>query len=175
MTHYSRAETGLRAPKGRYFLDRADVEGIALHWPAMAAPLTNPPAVMAALRTWQRYHMDSKGWSDIAYQVAVDQAGNTYRLRGLRYRSGANGDLDVNQRYGALLLVLAPGEEPTQKLIRAVQGRVAAFRRIFPGAVEIKGHGDVRPEPTACPGPAVTRLIRTGAFEPPRKDPTHHG
>lgn len=170
MTHYSRSEWGGRPPKaGRTRLDPQRVQGIALHWPAMTGRLTTVDQVKAALRSWQAYHMDTRGWSDIAYQVAIDQAGNTYGLRGLRIRSGANGDQDVNERFGALLLVLAEGEEPSPELIRAVQGRVRRHRELFPRSKRVVGHSDIRPEPTACPGPAVMELIRAGKFNPPKR------
>lgn len=166
MTHYSRTDWGARPARAKYPLDPGDVVGIALHWPGITSRLTTPNAVHRSLQAWQRLHMDARGWSDIAYQVAIDQAGNTYRLRGLRFRSGANGDDDVNRRYGALLLVVAEGEKPTEELIRAVRGRVAAFQERFPHARRVVGHQDVRPEPTACPGPALMRLIEAGAFTP---------
>jgi hypothetical protein len=168
MTSYSREDWGARLPRARYPLDPAQVEGIALHWPAMVDELAKVDQVKAALRDWQRYHMDSRGWSDIAYQVAVDQAGNWYQLRGLRHRSGANGDDLVNQRFGALLLVLAEDEQPTPEMIRTTRARIARFQHIFPRGVRIVGHQDVRPEPTSCPGPAVMDLIHAGRFTPKR-------
>jgi hypothetical protein len=122
--------------------------------------------VSAALRSWQTYHMDTNGWSDIAYQVAVDQSGNTYRLRGFRTQSGANGGTEVNETYGALLLVLAIGETPTPAMVAAVRRRVARFRELYPKGTRIVGHQDVRPEPTSCPGPAVMGLIHAGKFRP---------
>lgn len=170
MTHYSRQDWGARDPHAKYLLDPDDVEGIALHWPAMSGRLDTPTEVMAALRSWQNYHMDGRGWSDIAYQVAIDQLGNTYRLRGIRYRSAANGGTDVNLRFGALLLVVAPGETPSDAMVRAVRRRVRAFQRVFPNGRRIVGHGDIRPGGTECPGPAVRRLIRVGAFNPVTKD-----
>ena len=164
---FSRSEWGARpANPGPGPLFGATVESIALHWPAMTEPLTTVADVMAALRSWQRFHMDDKGWSDIAYQEAYDQAGNTYILRGLDTQSGANGDVDGNEENGALLLILAPGEQPSPAMMKAVRAGVARHRALFRNSVGVKGHSDVRPEPTACPGPIVLALIRTGAFEP---------
>jgi hypothetical protein len=111
-------------------------------------------------------HMDDRGWSDIAYQMAFDQDGNTYVLRGLRKQSGANGDTDVNEAYGAFLLVLAPGEHPSDAMLTAVRKSVSAFRLLYPKGRQIVGHRDVRPEPTDCPGDTVMRAIRLGMFEP---------
>lgn len=173
MTHYSRTEIGLRPTRGRTRLDRADVEGVALHWPGTETRYQTAAGVMAALRGWQRLHMDTNGWSDIAYQLAFDQHGNTYGLRGLRYRSGANGDTDVNERYGAFLLVLAIGEQPTPAMIAAVTKKVGRFFHLFPDAARVVGHLDVRPEPTACPGPAVMRLIHSNAFTPHTRKEIH--
>ncbi len=165
MTHYSRDEWQARAPRATYDLDREDVDGIVLHWPAMSSPLGNVARVMSALRSWQSYHMDTLGWSDIGYQLAFDQAGNVYRLRGIQHRSGANGDMDVNERYLAFLLILAPGEKPSPAMLRRVRRYIKIGRRLYPNAKVVVGHNDVRPEPTACPGPIVTRLINEGAFK----------
>lgn len=167
MTRYSREDWQARPPRATYDMDPSEVVGVALHWPAMSRPLGNVERVMSALRSWQNYHMDQLDWSDIAYQLAFDQAGNVYRLRGIRHRSGANGDTHVNERFGAFLLVLAPGEQPTPAMLRRVRRYIKVYRRIFPRATRIVGHNDIRPEPTACPGPIVSRLIDTDAFRPP--------
>lgn len=171
MTFYTRSDWGARrANGGPGALSPVRVEGVALHWPAMSKPLRGFDEVSAALRGWQDYHMDGHGWSDIAYQEAFDQDGNVYSLRGLTTQSGANGNQDVNERYGAFLLIVGPGEKPSGAMVRAVQDRVEAFRARFPQGKKIVGHGDIRPDGTACPGPAVNALIRKGVFEP--KDPT---
>lgn len=166
MTFLTRADWGARPPRqGPGPLDPLDVIGIALHWPAMAKPLRGD-AVSAALRSWQDYHMDTRGWSDIAYQEAIDQDGNVYELRGLHTQSGANGDTDVNEEYGALLLVLAPGELPTPELMTATRARIARHRTLFPQSRRVVGHQQIRPEPTACPGPIVQKLIDADRFNP---------
>lgn len=170
MTHYTRAQIGLRAPRARYAFGGPDVDGIAVHWPAMKKPVHGFAAVMAALRNWQAFHMDTRGWSDIAYQEAVDQDGNSYELRGLDHQSGANGGTDVNERFGALLLILAPGEQPTEAMMRTARARIAAHRRLHPSSTRIVGHGQIRPGGSECPGPIAQRLIDRGAFEP-RPDP----
>lgn len=169
--HFNRDEIGLRPARGKYFLERRDVRGVALHWPGMKTPLGNPERVKSALRSWQALHMDTDqiapgGASDIAYQIAIDQAGNTYQLRGLRYRSGANGGTTQNRDYGAILLVLAVGEKPSDDMIRSLRRRIAAHRRIFPGSTEIVGHREIRDTPTACPGDKIQALIDQGKLDP---------
>lgn len=165
MTRFSRSAWGARpAEPGPGRLDKRKVVGIALHWPAMTRPVRGVRAVSEALRSWQRFHMDDRGWSDIAYQEAIDQDGNTYVLRGLWNQSGANGDRDLNERYGSLLLVLAPGERPTRKMIDAVNRRIARHREAFPRSTQVVGHNDIRREGTACPGAIVSAMIDAGVF-----------
>lgn len=174
MTRYTRKEWGAARPNGNAgAMDPGRVEGLALHWPGMATPRRGFDQVARALRAWQRYHMGAQGWSDIAYQEAVDQDGNVYVLRGFDTRSGANGNVDLNDRFGALLLILGPGEEPTAAMVQAVRRRREAFRDKYPGGRRIVGHGTIRPGGTACPGPAVNRLIGAGAFASQRQVANH--
>lgn len=173
MTYYTREEWAARdASGGPGPLDVEQVEGIALHWPAMQRPLKFVEEIKAALRGWQNYHMDDRGWSDIGYQEAVDQLGNAYGLRGLRTQSGANGDRDVNERFGALLLILAPGEKPSDAMVKTVRARIARHRELFPRSELIVGHDEIRPEATACPGPIVIQGIDDDLFEPNPAEPS---
>jgi hypothetical protein len=162
-------------------LTPANLKGVALHYPAMGArTLLSQTSVAAALRGWQDYHMAPKpkgrGWSDIAYQVAVDQAGRKWNLRGLTTRSGANGDGPANEAYGAILLVVGDDEEPTGAMVQATQEVVRDWRRLYPKATEIQTHNAVRTrytgEGTDCPGTHVSKLIAAGAFNPPAT-PSH--
>lgn len=177
-----RSAWGARTSRGAVALSMSAVDGVALHWPGMAKPINavgdiGKRRVASALRGWQAYHMDGRGWSDIAYQIAVDQAGRAWTLRGLNIRSGANGDGSVNRRYGAILLVLGPGEQPTDAMKTTVHGVVADFRKRFPGSrTKPYGHGEVRPDGTDCPGPAARSAISRGDFTPganaPAKPPS---
>lgn len=160
---FSRKEWGARPPTARYRLNPLEVRGVALHWPGDSIRRHTPDEVKRALRAWQADHMDRRGWSDIAYQEAIDQDGNRYQCRGLRHRSAANGDEDVNRTHGAILLVLAIGEKPSPAMVKEVKARVGRFGHIF-GAIDVVGHRDIRPGPTACPGDQVAALIEAGAF-----------
>jgi hypothetical protein len=132
----------------------------------MTSRITTVEGVFSALRGWQDFHMDGKGWSDIAYQLAIDSSGNRYELRGLATTSGANGDLDVNQRFGAVLLILAPGEPVSDAMAAQARRVVAEHRSLFPRSDRLVGHSDIRPEPTECPGPVAHAALRAGRFDP---------
>ena len=165
-----RSAWGARPPEGKTSLVRAEVDGIAIHWPGSAridaAGDAGARRVASALRGWQDYHMDDRGWSDIAYQIAVDQAGRAWTLRGLNIRSGANGNSDVNRRYGAILLILGPGEQPSALMKATVRGVIADFRRWFPAGTQIRPHSAVRPDGTDCPGDLARAAISRGDFTP---------
>lgn len=169
----TRAQIGLRPRNGGgAALKVVNVEGYALHWPGMAKPIDAAGAiglrrVCSALRGWQNYHMDVRGWSDIAYQAAFDQAGRKYTLRGLNIQSGANGNQDVNVRFGAFLLVLAPGEKPSAAMIATVKEVGGEFcARFTDSRRKPYGHRDVRPAGTDCPGPLAYAAIQAGTFTP---------
>lgn len=169
MTYYRRAQWRARAVAPGQRLDRNAVVGLALHWPGDSVRRETPAEVMAALRSFQTQHVDGNGWRDIAYQEAVDQAGNVYRLRGLRYQSAANGDTDTNERYGAVLLLLAIGEKPSEAMRAAVRRVVTRHRQLFPRSTKLVPHSAIRPDPTDCPGDLVRQLIANGQLEPNRK------
>lgn len=171
-TYLPRSAWGARPSNGGVALVASEIDGAALHWPGMAAPIDaagdiGQRRIASALRGWQNYHMDTRGWSDIAYQIAIDQAGRAWTLRGLNIRSGANGDADVNRRFGAFLLILAPGEKPSLAMIATTKGVHADFRKRFPGArLKPYGHRDVRPAGTDCPGSIAYAAIQAGTFTP---------
>lgn len=169
VTYLSRSAWGARPPNGGPGpLTVSRVEGAVIHWPGSSDPdgIHTMAEVASALRGWQAYHMDNRGWSDIAYQVAVDQAGRAWELRGLRTQSGANGNEDLNERFGAILLVLVAGEQPSAAMKATTRGVVADFRNIFPRGTAIKPHSEVRPGGTDCPGPAARAAIDRGDFTP---------
>lgn len=169
--YYRRSEIGLRPARSRGIpLKWLVVKGVALHWPAMGKDrLRTVDEVMRALRGWQDYHQKTQGWSDIGYQLAVDQEGNSYELRGHGIRSGANGNLNLNLRFGAILLVLAEGEWPTAAMLATVRWEIKQHRKRYRRSTWIGGHGDIRPGGTQCPGPAVEQLLADGAFTPERR------
>lgn len=173
-TYKPRSAWGARPAKtGPGLLTPSRVRGVALHWPGSGETdsFDSDSEVAAALRGWQAFHMDGRGWSDIAYQVAVSQDGDVWTLRGLREQSGANGCNEANEAYVAILLILVAGEEPSAAMKASVRDVVADVRTIYGNdAAEIKPHSVVRrvceSGGTDCPGPAATAAIVRGDFEP---------
>ena len=167
----SRSAWGARPPTNSSALIASEVDGTGIHYPGMGSrKLVTQDQVASALRGWQNYHMDDRGWADIAYQAAVDQAGRKWTLRGLKIRSAANGDSDVNHRYGAILLVIGDDEPLSEALKATVREVVAEFRLYYPKGVLIRPHSAIRPDPTSCPGNRARLAISRGEFEPTTED-----
>lgn len=180
MTYNDRASTGMGPRKGGSRFVASQVKGVAVHWngPPVGAGASRGErdAVRSYLRGIQRFHQVDRGWSDVAYNFAVDNAGNVWELRGLDYRSAANGDTVPNQQYVAILCVIGQGQKPTPAMYDGLRTTVKRIRAKYPKATLIKTHNQVRPHPTECPGPDVSAAIRRGDLEPgkapkPKPDP----
>jgi len=167
VTYLTRADWGARPARNANKLIVREVRGVGIHYPGMGTRrLVTQSQVAGGLRGWQDYHMDGRDWADIAYQVAVDQAGRAWQLRGLNIRSAANGDETVNHQYGAILLVIGDDEVPTEALKATTRGVVADFRKWFPAGTLIRPHSAIRPDPTDCPGDRARACITRGEFDP---------
>lgn len=170
MTFHDRDDWGAAPAKsGPGELTPSRVKGVVIHWPGSGETdsFDNDAEVAAALRGWQRFHQQDRGWSDIAYQRAFSQDGDVWDLRGLRTQSGANGNNELNETYGAFLLILVAGEEPSAAMKASVRASIAEFRRIYgDDAALILPHSAVRPDGTDCPGPKARAAIARGDFEP---------
>ena len=59
--------------------------GIVVHH----SGVPNPPDGVAAIRAFERYHMETRGWNAIAYNWLVDERGVIYEGRGPGIVSGA--------------------------------------------------------------------------------------
>lgn len=160
---HARSEWGAKPPVNA--LPRFDhrLRGIAVHWNGPAVTGSTP----AVLRADQRYHQETKGWSDIAYNLAVDQAGEIWEARGLGVRSGANGSTEANVTHGAVVCLLGEGQVPSHPMLQGLKLAVAQFAFVN-GLTnpEVRTHNDVRPTPTACPGPELTAYVHGGLVLP---------
>jgi hypothetical protein len=144
----------------------SEVAGIVVHWPGTTGPIGDPgqAKIAARLDSYRSYHVNFKGWADIAYNYAVDQAGRVWILRSAPSRSAANGDEAVNRKYVAVLLLVGPGEHPSAAMLSGFMLARREITRHYPKALAVRGHQDVRPEPTDCPGVIVETLVANGTL-----------
>lgn len=140
----------------------AQIEGVALHYPGTPGTigLESEAQTAARLEGYRRQHVNANGWKDIAYNVAVDQRGNVWTLRGVSRQAGANGTTAGNRAYGAILLLIGNNETPSAAMIAGVQYAARLWDARYKGVKYMRPHSYfVR---TACPGSPVRRLLNDG-------------
>lgn len=155
----TRAEWGARTSKGRTVL--RDTTSPTLHWNGPKVGLTadsTPDEEAKYLRGVQEFHMDKRGWNDIAYNFAFAPSGRVYELRGWKVRSAANGTNAGNNASHAFLLMIGEGDDITQRMVDSVRRMRALGDSNF-----VKAHRDWKS--TACPGAEIAQFIREGRFE----------
>lgn len=166
-----RSAWGARPSEPHRGFDSSALLGIAVHYNGPPVSKTAFTAPQSYLRGTQAYHMDDRGWSDIAYNLAVDQTGTLWTLRGLLTESGANGDNDVNHKFGAILGILGGDQEPSAEMIAGIRFGVSVWRKKYPQALKVVGHMDIRVGGTDCPG-NLYPYVKRGAFIPGTSTPT---
>jgi hypothetical protein len=135
--------------------DDGDLSGLWLpdtpvgHWGGHTVPAVLHINCRRIVRGWQRYHIDSKGWRDLAYNYLFCNHGVTFRGRGWN-PSGAT--LGWNHRAPAIAWVGGSGGTMTDAAFEAAE---TLWRQVY-AAIDLTprpgmGHKDVRD--TACPGP----------------------
>ena len=172
MTLHPRSDWTSVPPANAHRFDPSLVQGVAVHWNGPAVPksaLSDPRNFLKGVR---RFHVNTRGWSDIAYNFAVDQRGDVWVLRGMRHKSAANGDRRTNARWVAVLAIIGRGQEPTPRMLDGLKRVVVMTRRAYRRGDRVTTHKAISPSGTACPGPDLIRWVRTTFHEDEEDDVT---
>lgn len=157
----TRAQWGARAPKRAGNLIGANPKGSAIHWegPKMG---TFPHSECAKrIRGVQDFHMDGRGWSDIAYNEIVCPHGVRYEGRGYLRGSAANGTTAANLVWFAICVLVGKGDPVSPAVLAAVRDAVTDYRAHGAGSA-VTGHRDHTA--TECPGDQLYAEVRKGTF-----------
>ncbi len=110
----------------------------------------------SAIQSIQGYHMDEKGYGDIAYHFLVDPSGRVFEGRSLAWQGAHAGGTNNVRNIGVCLLGDFDREAPTRASLDALARLVAQLRDTHGiAANRVYGHGELKT--TACPG----RHLRT--------------
>lgn len=135
------------------------------HWNGPTVGLgVAPPAddVARFLRGVQSYHIDSKGWNDIAYSFAVDPLGRIWELRGWGV-AGAHTE-GHNTTSMAVFFTVGVGDPITPAMVNgAEQLMIEGLNRGYSNSL-VRPHSDVRQ--TSCPGDGLRAYL--AGRTPPR-------
>lgn len=110
------------------------------------------------VRAYQAFHMDSRGWADIAYSSLVCPHGHRYEGRGLDARTAAQGTNIGNNTSHATCYIAGDGDPLTPQAMAAYVDESHRLRGLK------KGHRDWKP--TACPGDPLYRWVHSGQSAP---------
>lgn len=157
----TRAQWGARPPKDTTGLERSRVKGIAVHYSASNADEQESHRNCAArVRGIQNFHMDGRGWNDIAYSFVVCKHGYIYVGRGWFNRTAANGTNAGNSEYLAVCFL---GDDTRNRDDVTDEGR-QAFMRVFARfKVWYRRKPVLKPHSaftsTSCPGDELRRWV----------------
>jgi hypothetical protein len=149
---------------------QATAKGVKVHYEGTAVStklLTDHDACIAEWKAIRKSHLanTAENYSDVAYNYAACPHGYLLEGRGLRKRTGANGNQALNQAHYAILgLVGSSGlTKPTDAMLGAIRDGIELLRKNGAGN-EIKGHRDGYA--TSCPGPDLYAWVQKGAPRP---------
>lgn len=144
--------------------------GVKVHYegaPVSRTLLTDHAACIAEWKAIRASHLanTAENYSDVAYNYAACPHGFLLEGRGLRKRTGANGNQTLNIAHYAIVgLVGSSGlTEPTDAMLGAIRDGIELLRANGAGP-EIKGHRDGYA--TACPGGPLYAWVQRGAPRP---------
>lgn len=157
----SREEAGLRPPKSvSHSITPAHLTGhYAGPSPWGAGGIGDHNRCATIWRGYQAFHMNTRGWSDIAYTSGVCPHGDVFEGRGPGVRTAANGTDRGNQMSYATCYIGGAGDPLTDEAKFAYL--VEALRL---GEPLDRGHRDWKA--TACPGDPLYEWIHAGAPMP---------
>ena len=155
----SRADWGARPPLSPPSKWTDGPHDLVVHWVGGSGSLnlSNPSQVPQAIRNIQAYEQ-SKGYSDIAYNLIADPFGQVWNGRTLAFAGAANGPA-TNGTKPSVCLLLNKDDLMTVQMKDAVR---QIRRELCPG--QLLGHREVNL--TFCPGDDVMRWVQSERVTP---------
>lgn len=128
--------------------------GVAVHWSGADVGDQDHRFCAAQVRGIQRYHQQSRGWADIAYNYLICQHGKVFVGRGLQAASAANGTENANRTFVAVCLLLGPHD----RFSGAAEIALVTLRHwLMQRKVRDKVWPHSRFLTTECPGPFLRK------------------
>ena len=155
LTIISRSGWEARPPKKPFTkLKRWRVKGIVLHH----SGVKNGPSGVTAVKQYERFHMDSRGWNAIAYNWLVDEKGVVYEGTGPGIQSGAT--KGWNSRTEAICYTgWGAAKVPNEALV-SIKALINDIQGRYDHGLWVKGHRDLGN--STCPGNWLYDWLRAG-------------
>jgi peptidoglycan hydrolase-like protein with peptidoglycan-binding domain len=164
MAFITREQWGAAAPRGTGN-PLGDPTGVTVHWEGPKIG-TRPHSQCAALvRSIQAFHQNTRGWSDIAYNLLGCEHGDVFEGRGASRGNAANGSTASNLGRYSVCALVGQGDPITDTLKAGILDGVAYLRRASGRALPtVDCHSDWFA--TSCPGPDLRAWVKAGAGHP---------
>jgi hypothetical protein len=159
----TRAQAGLRPPKQ---VNKGNLNKPSTgHWngPTVTVggnAVFSHDKCAAIWRGIQSFHMNTRGWNDIAYNFGICQHGYVFEGRGLNVRNGANGTNEGNKTSHCLMMMAGPGNPFNTAEKAAFRDCVKYVADHTDAPYSALGHRDWHS--TECPGGARYDWIHGG-------------
>jgi hypothetical protein len=158
----SRKAWGARTPRGRTPIP-GGVTGIALHYEGPKTGTFPHSECDNRVRSIQRFHMDNRGWDDIAYTALVCPHGYVYEGRGPGVRTAAQGTNYGNDEFYAVCWLGGEGDPFGAASKQGFLDAIAWLRSRGAGRA-VKPHSAFHS--TGCPGAPIRNWISAGLPKP---------
>lgn len=115
------------------------------------------------MKSMQDYHMDGQGWSDIAYNFAIDPDGlEVYEGRGWNVRPGSQKNHNTNT-WSVVIMGNFDKTKPEPALLRKIAELVNYGQELgyLPKDAVLVGHKNAPGQSTTCPGKYLYRELDT--------------
>ena len=134
------------------------IKFITIHY--IGAPIPASEDESRRCRSTQNYHMDTRKWSDIAYNYLVGQSGKAYVGRGRNRKNAADGGTKNRHSLSICVLLGTKHIQPTEAMLATVQNLVWDLVEEFPTIKKVRPHKKLKA--TSCPGPVFTARLKAG-------------
>ena len=154
----SRRQWGARKPKDRSYQDPRSVRELFIHYSESpsASSIRQQKQIM---RDLQDFHMDGRGWSDIAYNYLVFNGSRPRVFYGRGARVIPAAQLNHNTGTVAVCVVMRAGDKLTWQTKLQLRRLVWHLRaKVIKRNVPVKPHSAVTQ--TSCPGDQLRAFIK---------------
>jgi hypothetical protein len=157
----SRSEWGAEYAQGSGAIP-GPVYGVTCHWEGPHMGDFAHSVCTRKVRTIERFHAVTRGWSGIAYSAVVCPHGYVFEGRGIGVRTAANGESAIggNDHWYAVCYLGGAGDPFTAAGQRGMADAIAWLRRGGAGP-KVNGHRDHHA--TECPGDDIYAWAHSAA------------
>lgn len=150
---------GARKPKGRTYQDPRSVKELFIHYSESPGGQTAFPVQRRAVQQIQDFHMDVRGWDDVAYSYLVVNSSRPRVFTGRGARVVPAAQLNHNTNTVAVCVVMRENERLTWQTKLQLRRLVWHLRKkVIRRNVPVRPHSAVTE--TSCPGDQLRTWIK---------------